>query len=192
MENINKYYENTKNSPPHLLIKKFINMNIKPKNAIDLGCGAGRDTIFLIKNGWNVLAIDRKNTKEIIKNKLNAKELENFRFSLQSFENISLEKTNLLVANFSIPFCNKDYFNKFWNEIVNCIVKNGYFVGNFFGLNDTWKETKKHMVFLSKEQVLNLFKDFEIIEFNHIEKDSYTALNKLKHWDIYNVIAKRK
>lgn len=192
MENINKYYENTKNSPPHLLIKKFINMNIKPKNAIDLGCGAGRDTVYLIRNGWNVLAIDRKNTKEIIKNKLNAKELENFRFSLQSFENISLEKTNLLVANFSIPFGNKDCFNKFWNEIVNCIVKNGYFVGNFFGLNDTWKETKKHMVFLSKEQVLNLFKDFEIIEFNHIEKDDYTALGKLKHWDIYNVIAKRK
>lgn len=41
-------------------------MGIKPKNAVDLGCGAGRDTIYLIKNGWNVLAIDRENTKEII------------------------------------------------------------------------------------------------------------------------------
>ena len=78
------------------------------------------------------------------------------------------------------------------NKIVNCILGNGYFVGNFFGLNDTWKETKKHMVFLSKRQVLDLFKDFEILEFNHIEKDACTALSKLKHWDIYNVIAKRK
>ena len=83
MENINKYYENTKNSPPHLLIKKFINMNIKPKNAIDLGCGAGRDTIFLIKNGWNVLAIDKEDTKQIIANRLTDKDLNNFRFSLQ-------------------------------------------------------------------------------------------------------------
>ena len=31
-------------------------MNINPEKAIDLGCGAGRDTIYLIKNGWNVLS----------------------------------------------------------------------------------------------------------------------------------------
>ena len=49
MEDIKKYYENTEDALPHPMVKKFINMNIKPKNAIDLGCGAGRDTIYLIK-----------------------------------------------------------------------------------------------------------------------------------------------
>ena len=49
------------------------------------------------------------------------------------------------------------------------------------------------MVFLSKVQVLDLFKDlFEIIEFNEIEKDGKTGLGKIKHWHIYNVIAKKK
>ena len=122
MENINKYYENTKNSPPHLLIKKFINMNIKPKNAIDLGCGAGRDTIFLIKNGWNVLAIDKEDTKEFILKKLDNEEIKRFSFKCQSFENIEIEKNNLLVANFSIPFCDKDCFNDFWKKITNSIL----------------------------------------------------------------------
>lgn len=66
-------------------------------------------------------------------------------------------------------------------------------MGNFFGLNDSWAEIKKQMVFLSKEQVLDLFKDlFEIIEFNEIEKDGITGLGKMKHWHIYNVIAKKK
>ena len=66
-------------------------------------------------------------------------------------------------------------------------------MGNFFGLNDSWAEIKKQMVFLSKEQVLDLFKDsFEIIEFNEIEKDGKTGLGKMKHWHIYNVIAKKK
>ena len=37
--------------------------------------------------------------------------------------NIELEKNNLLVANFSIPFCNKDYFNEFWNKISNSILQ---------------------------------------------------------------------
>ena len=98
-------------------------MKIKPSNAIDLGCGAGRDTIYLIKNGWKVLSIDKENTREIISSKLDNEELKNFKFECQDFENIELEKNNLLVANFSIPFCNKDYFNEFWNKISNSILQ---------------------------------------------------------------------
>lgn len=123
MGNIQKYYENTENALPHPLVKKFINMNNNPKYAIDLGCGAGRDTIYLIKNGWKVLSIDKENTREIISGKLDNEELKKFNFECQDFENIKLEKNNLLVANFSIPFCNKDYFNEFWNKISNSILK---------------------------------------------------------------------
>lgn len=48
------------------------------------------------------------------------------------------------------------------------------------------------MVFLSKEQVLDLFEDFEIIDFKENEKDGKTALGKIKHWHTYEVIAKKK
>lgn len=49
------------------------------------------------------------------------------------------------------------------------------------------------MTFLSKEQTLDLFENsFEIINFNEIEKDGKTGLGKMKHWHIYNVIAKKK
>ena len=65
-------------------------------------------------------------------------------------------------------------------------------MGNFFGLNDSWTKIKEQMVFLSKEQVLDLFKgSFEIIQFNEIEKDGKTGLGKIKHWHIYNIIAKK-
>lgn len=116
MGNIQKYYENTENSLPHPLVQKVINMNKNPKYPIDLGCGAGRNTIYLIKNGWKVLSIDKENTREIISAKLDNEELKKFNFKCQDFENIELEKNNLLIANFSIPFCNKDYFNEFWKK----------------------------------------------------------------------------
>ena len=49
------------------------------------------------------------------------------------------------------------------------------------------------MVILSKEQVLKLFENsFRIIEFNEVEKDGKTGVGKMKHWHIYNVIAKKK
>lgn len=47
------------------------------------------------------------------------------------------------------------------------------------------------MVFLSKEQVIQLFKDFEIIRFKEIEKEALTGLGKMKHWHIFDVIAKK-
>lgn len=132
MENIKKYYENTEDVLPNVIVTKFIDMNIKPANAIDLGCGIGKDTIYLIKNGWKVLSIDRENTKEIISSKLDSEEIKKFRFDSQNFEDIKLEKTNLLVANFSIPFCDKKYFHQFWNKITDSILKGRIFCWKFF------------------------------------------------------------
>ena len=132
MNEIHEYYKNTKNALPHKNVQKVLEMNIIPGNAIELGCGAGRDTVCLIKNGWNVLAIDREDTKSLIEEKLNENELKNFRFSLQNFENIKLEKNNLIVSNFSIPFCGKKYFKEFWSKIEESIEKGRIFCWQLF------------------------------------------------------------
>lgn len=48
------------------------------------------------------------------------------------------------------------------------------------------------MIFLDKQQVLDLFEEFEIISFKEIEKDGTTGLGQQKHWHIFDVIAKKK
>lgn len=65
-------------------------------------------------------------------------------------------------------------------------------MGNFFGLNDSWVNIKQGMVFLSENQVLELLKPFEIIKMEEIEKDKKTGLGELKHWHIYDIIARKK
>lgn len=190
MENAYEYYEKTKNALPRKNIRKFINMNVKPGICIDLGCGAGNDSIFLIKNGWKVIAIDKEDTEKIIRENLNKEEQEYLKFEKQDFENINLKSCNLLVANFSLSFCNRNTFDNLWNKIVSSISKEGYFVGNFFGKKDTWS-SRTNMTFFNKEEVQELFSSFEMIDFSEIEKDSKTALGKEKHWHIINVIAKK-
>lgn len=127
MKNIEKYYDNTETDLPHKNVKKFIEMKIKAGNAIELGCGAGRDTIYLIKNGWNVISIDRENVENRIRKRLEQEEIEHFKFQRQEFENIILEESNLLVANFSLPFCNKNKFCELWNKINNSILSERLF-----------------------------------------------------------------
>ena len=47
------------------------------------------------------------------------------------------------------------------------------------------------MTFLTKEQVIELFKNFEIIDFKEVEKDCFNGLGIMKHRHIFNVIAKK-
>lgn len=189
--NTEKFYDNTQNMEPTYTVKKFLKLNIEPGNAIELGCGAGRDTVRLIKKGWNVLAIDKEDVESRIITRLSKEEQKKFKFSNQKFESIKLEKNNLVVANFSLPYCNKNNFKELWDKIDESILKDGYFAGNFFGENDEWKNKKEGMTFLTKEQVMELFKDYEIIDFKEVEKDGTTALGKEKHWHIFNIIAKK-
>lgn len=193
MKSIEKYYDNTESHIPRNNVKYFVEeIKSNPENAIELGCGAGNDTVYLIKNSWNVLAIDREDVEERISNRLNQKEIEKFRFQKQEFESLELERSNLIIANYCLPFCTKDKFEELWNKIKASILDKGYFIGNFFGINDSWNATKPEMIFLSKEQVMELFKDFEIIRFKEIEKDALTGLGKMKHWHIFDVIAKKR
>ncbi len=170
-----KYYNNTENAQPNKTIIYFINkINSIPGNAIELGCGAGRDTKYLIKKGWNVLAIDKNDVEERISKRLSQEELKRFRFSQQSFEDVVLEKCELIVSNFSLSFCDKDKFNELWDKIQNSIISNGYFVGNFFGVNDEWNNAGTRRTFFTKKQVEELFDNFEIIFFEEFDKDGTT------------------
>ena len=68
-----------------------------------------------------MLAIDREDVESRICEKLDGKELKKFRFSRQRFEYLELENNNLLVANLSLPFCNKNSFKDLWNKINDSI-----------------------------------------------------------------------
>lgn len=193
MSEWNEYYKVTNNIPPRKNIVNFINNHKELSGkAIDIGCGAGNDTIYLIQNNWNVLAIDGTDVENSIKEKLNDVEKGKFSFQVQKFEELKLPKSDLIISNNALPFCNKEYFYTMWEEICNSINSNGYFVGNLFGINDEWNAPKDKRTFLNKEQVIDLFKDFEIISLKEFERDRTTALGIMKHWHTFEVIAKKK
>lgn len=192
MKNAFSYYEKTKNSNIPENLRMFMNMKVEPGICIDLGCGAGRDSKFLIKNGWKVIAIDKEDTEKMIRSSLQEEEQNYLKFIKQDFENnIILQPCNLLVANSSLSFCNRKNFDDLWNKIVDSISKDGYFVGNFFGINDSWAN-RPNMAFFTKEEVIKLFSSFKIINFKEVAKNGKTALGIKKHWHIFNVIAKKK
>ena len=76
-------------------------------------------------------------------------------------------------------------------EIIVSINTNGFFVGNFLGEEDDWNKNKK-MTFLSKERMIEYFKDFEI---KYLAEKKYikdTVLEGKKNWHVFEIIAMKK
>lgn len=166
------------------LLVEFLN-NYNVNSAIDLGCGSGNETVYMIKHGIKVLAIDRQLNEDFILNRLSDKKLVSF--SKCDFENLVLPKTELLTAFFSIPFCSLDKFDELWNKIYNSLEDNGYFVGQLFGDRDAWGSIDSINTF-SLEKVKNYLKRYKIIKLLEVE---YVRKSDGKKWHFYNIIVKK-
>lgn len=186
MKNWEIYQNKTYNNDVCKLLKIFLS-EYKVNNAIDLGCGSGNETVYMIQNGINVLAIDRQLNKNFILDRLDNKQKEKIMFLEQSFEDVKLPKTDAITAFFSIPFCNPQYFNKLWDKIYNSINDNGYFVGQLFGDRDDWKNAPLISTF-TIEQVKEYLKMYKIIRLDEIE---YVRKIDNKKWHYYNIIAQK-
>lgn len=196
--NWKKYYSATKeNFPRKTLIRAIKNFNqednLLSKFAIDLGSGAGADTIELLKRNWSVLAIDSQSMaistllssaqQLMLDKKLTAK--------ISLFESLTfLPSADLINANFSLPFMKPNHFYRFWEIIVTSLQLGGRFSGSFFGIHDGWNN-RNHMTFLTREKIYRLFRIFNVELIEEEEKDAPDALGHMKHWHNFFVVAKK-
>jgi SAM-dependent methyltransferase len=160
--------------------------------AIDLGCGEGRDTAELLREGWSVLAIDGH--PDGIQRLIGRDDLVNpdqLLMKLGSFEKVELPQCDLLNASFSLPFCHPEHFDSLWARIVKSIQPDGRFSGQLFGKRDSWASIpdRSHQ---TREQVDELFSDFTIEFMKEEEREGQDCDGIKKHWHVFHVVAKRK
>ncbi len=190
MKNPKEFYKATINGVPSILIRKFFVNNydkrIEGNKAVDLGCGSGNDTAFLLEKGFEVTAIDQEEqVREIIENRVLNKEKLNV--IIDDFSKIEISNIDLLLANYSLFFV-KDNFGKFVEKVLNSINSKGFFIGNFLGKEDTWNNIKSTV---EKEEMLDYFKNYNILYFSEEKYYKDTATGKPKFWHVYNIIAQK-
>ena len=201
-EDWGEYREKTQLKPPTRPLVKLLE-HIVPGKAIDLGPGAGIDTMYLLENGWDVLGIDidpntENDIRGLIKSSSNQNLDEKFSFMNQDFENLELEKDayDLVIGFNSLFFCRPESFEKIFKQITNSIKSGGYLLVNLLGKNDDWnRQEDNRKTFLSREEILELLADFEIGErdIKEAELDKETAVtNTLKHWHTFLIRARKK
>lgn len=140
-----KYYQNTLNATkPHntlLLAQQYFEIDGKASGlAVDLGKGTGRDALFLLKKGWNVLALDAEPLSiEIILNRAQNEQLNRLEVQISPFSDMILpDNVDLIYASFSLPFCSPEDFPECWQKIIDHLAFGGRFTGQLFGDKDAW------------------------------------------------------
>lgn len=187
------YFEAMRNRPPsELLVQAFKEFKGLEKNAIDIGAGSLRNSIYLLGNGFTVTAIDRNSSILTEANKLNNDKLSAIETVYGTYD-FGVRKYNLAVASYSLPFCKPENFAKVWENITSSLKSGAIFCGEFFGPNN-YSFSNDQMTFHTEEEVRKLLeKDYEIISLRNWERDRvHIVTGNSLHWHTIDVIARKK
>ena len=182
--------------PRPILLKALELFNGFKGYAVELGCGSGVDTIHLINSGWKVYTVDGTiDGFEHIRAILPKNKLTDVEFIQATFEKLTIPDADLVYSAYSIPFCKRESFNIFWNNIVRAIKVGGRFAGHLFGEQDGWQNFIDNITLKTKAEVINLFEHFDIEYFDELCEDrpsSNPLINQIKKWHVFEIIAIKK
>ena len=193
----NEYQKETKNKPVSDLALKVLKYIPKKSSIIDLGAGAGNDSIYFADNGHNVIAIDRETSvmSEVLDG-FGDKYWSKIKVIRDDFYHVNLQSGNVFFANYSLPFCGSDNFDEKWSSIESQVQVGGYISFVFFGLNDDWKNSADRFALHSKENILSMLKNYEILDLEEKEFEGKSMRPNgeiiSKHWHVIEVIAKKE
>jgi SAM-dependent methyltransferase len=185
-----EFFEATKDSQHHPLVERAVDFLGRPGDALDLGCGAGRDTRYLVGRGWRVTAVDSEAEAIALLAPMTGDRLKVVQSSFEDFE-YEPGAFDLVSAQYSLPFIPRGAFFEVFDRIKQAIRSRGIFAGQFFGVHDEWNVAESNMTFLRREEVDRLLSDMDVVELTEEDRLGTTALGTTKQWHVFHVIAQK-
>lgn len=185
------YYDRTQGAPPWPELLKALELLGRTDGlAIDLGCGAGRDSLELLRRGWQVLAVDKAaEALERLQAQLDPAWAPRLQTRCEPFEHTELPAAHLVNSAFALPFCAPAHFPGLWQRIERALAGGGLFCGNLLGERDDWAGPE--VCTFTRTQLDALLAGWEVLHLEEIDRDGTTARGRTKHWHLYGLIARR-
>ncbi len=173
-------------------LDRFEQEGTPPGLAIDIAAGEGRDSLELLRRGWQVVATDdHPDAAPLLLSRVSEDNKARLTTVKVDFSEMEVPTCELVNASFALPFCRPADFPVLWRRIVSAIRPGGRFAGQFFGDRDTWATIpgRSHH---SREEVEKLLEGFEIELMRVEEKDDPSDVHNPKHWHLFHVVARKE
>jgi tellurite methyltransferase len=190
------FYRWTAKRPPRELLNQVLNhvawegKSRRGGVAIDLGFGAGNDSLELLRRKWRVLAIDGEaSAASFLARRVPSEFRGSLTFLVAPMQDVVLPAADLIYASYSLPFCPPGKFPALWARIRESVKPGGHFAGQLFGKNDEWGADRE-MTFHSAAQVRRLTEGFKVELFRETVEEGLSFAGP-KHWHVFDVILGR-
>ena len=162
-----------------------------PGDALDFGCGAGRDTRYLLQHGFRVTAVDGSPLAGRALRRLPRQRM--LSFVEARFEDFEPDPAgyDLVNALYSLPFIPTEVFEPTVRRLLGSVRPGGALSCNFFGPHDTWALVASDVHFVTRAEVEAYLEGFDLRELDEEDADGETADGSPKHWHIFHVVATR-
>lgn len=162
----------------------------EPRVAVDLGCGAGRDTRELLRRGWRVVAVDKEPQAIVRLRAATAPgDLARLSTSVEDIGEALVARCDLVNANLSLPFLEAEGWSHAWGQIRSGVVPGGRVAAMLFGDRDA--RFSPEMTCPPEGEIRALLDGFEIELWTELEEDGETALGEPHHFHRFDVVARR-
>ena len=161
-----------------------------PGVAVDLGCGAGVDTLELLRRGWEVHAVDSDgHAIALLKESVPESARPQLRTYVARLEEFRLPRCDLVWAGYSLPYCPASHWSDLWSRIVAALRPNGRFAGDIFGDRHAWARNPGVLTIM--EAVLrDQLKDL-VIEAFDVEDGVRPSGGRLTRWHAFGVAVRK-
>ena len=163
----------------------------RPRFAVDLGCGAGRDARELLRAGWRVLAVDREPSAIEV---LEAAAPPELRPSLETrvaeLATFDLPACDLVNASLCLPFLAPDAFWPTWRRVLDALPVGGRVAAMLFGDMDA-SASDPTMTCVPPDRIRDSLTGFDLEHWSVTEEDRPTALGEMHHFHLIELVARR-
>lgn len=190
------YYRYTAGRPPRELLLQALNhlewerRSRRGLTAVEIGFGAGTDTLELLRRGWSVVAMDQQEVAaRFLERRVPPRWRPRLTTLIAPMERFEVPPADLVYASFSLPFCEPDQFPALWSSIRRSVRPRGHFVGQLFGDEDEWhRDADKN--FHNLADVKRLARGWKAEMLRETREDGM-AFNGPKHWHFFDLILEK-
>ncbi len=191
-----RYYRRTAERPPReTLLTALADWEARgaaPGRALDLGCGGGRDSLELLRRGWQVLAVDAEAAAiESLRRQVPDEAAPRLFCRVAGMETLRpLPPADLVNASFSLFLLPPAAFAATWARVRGGLPAGGLFCGQLLGPEDDFAG-EPGLTVHEAAALEPLLAGYETIDRREERSDTTTPKGERKHWHLHHLVLRR-